>query len=54
MKKTIPIGISDFKELIEGKFYYVDKSLIIKQVHLIMSIITLRDIQCLKKLTIIQ
>lgn len=31
MKKTIPIGLSDFKELIEGNYYFVDKSLIIKE-----------------------
>ncbi|WBW96282.1 AAA family ATPase [Oceanirhabdus sp. W0125-5] len=32
MKKKIPIGIGDFKELIEGDFYFVDKSLLIKDV----------------------
>lgn len=31
MKKIIQIGISDFKELIEGKNYFVDKSLLIKE-----------------------
>ena len=28
--KTIPIGISDFKILIEGNYYYVDKTLLIE------------------------
>ena len=31
MKKRIPIGISDFKELIEADYYYVDKSLLISE-----------------------
>jgi hypothetical protein len=31
MKKTIQIGTSDFKELIEGNNYFVDKSLLIKE-----------------------
>ncbi len=31
-KKHIPIGIDDFKELIEKKFYFVDKSLFIKDI----------------------
>ncbi|WP_297429652.1 AAA family ATPase [Clostridium sp.] len=31
MKKSIQIGISDFKKLIEGKNYFVDKSLLIKE-----------------------
>lgn len=31
MKKKIPIGISDFKELIEEGFYFIDKSLLIKE-----------------------
>ncbi|EHJ02106.1 AAA-ATPase-like protein [Clostridium sp. DL-VIII] len=31
MKKTIQIGASDFKELIEGNNYFVDKSLLIKE-----------------------
>ncbi|WP_160685505.1 AAA family ATPase [Clostridium sp. C2-6-12] len=31
MKKKIKIGISDFKKLIEGKNYFVDKSLLIKE-----------------------
>ncbi|PMB01485.1 hypothetical protein CEN49_27565 [Fischerella thermalis CCMEE 5273] len=31
LKKKLPIGISDFKEIVErGEYYYVDKSLIIK------------------------
>ena len=32
MKKQIPIGISDFKKIIEGDYYYVDKTLIIKDI----------------------
>ncbi|WP_297426749.1 AAA family ATPase [Clostridium sp.] len=31
MSKLIPIGISDFKRLIEGNYYFVDKSLLIKE-----------------------
>ena len=30
MKKTIQIGTSDFKKLIEGNNYFVDKSMLIK------------------------
>ena len=30
MKKRIHIGTSDFKELIEENYYFVDKSLLIK------------------------
>ncbi|MDP4144943.1 MAG: AAA family ATPase [Bacillota bacterium] len=30
--KRLPIGVSDFKELIENEYYYVDKSLFIKEV----------------------
>ncbi len=30
MNKNMPIGISDFKKVIENKYYYVDKSLFIK------------------------
>ena len=30
MLKTIPVGFHDFKEVIEKKLYYVDKSLIIE------------------------
>lgn len=32
MKKRIPIGISDYKQLIENDCYYVDKTLLIKEV----------------------
>lgn len=31
MDKKIPIGISDFKELMQNKYYFVDKSLLIKE-----------------------
>jgi hypothetical protein len=30
--KRLPIGISDFKELIESDFYFIDKSLFIKEI----------------------
>ncbi|MCT4618794.1 MAG: ATP-binding protein [Marinisporobacter sp.] len=30
--KRIPIGISDFKEMISGNYYYIDKSLFIKEI----------------------
>jgi hypothetical protein len=30
--KKLPIGVSDFKEMIENDFYYIDKSLIIKEI----------------------
>ncbi|MCX6990148.1 MAG: AAA family ATPase [Chlamydiae bacterium] len=32
MKKDLPIGISDFKELIEGGYAYVDKTLFIQEI----------------------
>ncbi|MCK8826568.1 AAA family ATPase [Natroniella acetigena] len=32
MKKKLPIGINDFKETREDNYYYVDKSLLIKEV----------------------
>lgn len=32
MTKKLPIGVSDFKELIENEYYYVDKSLLIKEI----------------------
>lgn len=31
--KKLPIGVSNYKELIEGGYYYVDKSLLIKDIH---------------------
>jgi len=31
MNKTIQIGASDFRELIKGNHYFVDKSLLIKE-----------------------
>ncbi|SHH34662.1 AAA family ATPase, partial [Tepidibacter thalassicus] len=30
--KKVPIGISDFKKLITENYYYVDKSLFIKEI----------------------
>jgi hypothetical protein len=32
MKRKIPIGLSDFKRIIEEDYYYVDKSLFIEEV----------------------
>lgn len=32
MTKQIPVGISDFKEIIERNYYYVDKTLLIKDI----------------------
>ncbi len=32
MKQQLPIGISDFEEIIKGDYYFVDKSLFIKEV----------------------
>ena len=32
MQKPLPIGISDFKELIEGGYAYVDKTLLIQEI----------------------
>ncbi|MHC1685763.1 MAG: AAA family ATPase [Clostridiaceae bacterium] len=31
MVKKIPIGISDFKEIIQGNYYFIDKSLLLKE-----------------------
>ena len=31
-KKKLPIGLSDFKELIKDDYYYIDKSLLIKEI----------------------
>lgn len=31
-KKKLPIGISDFKEIIEKNYYYIDKSLLLKKI----------------------
>ncbi|MBI4647562.1 MAG: AAA family ATPase [Bacteroidia bacterium] len=32
MKRKLPLGISDYKKIIEGDFYYLDKTLIIKEI----------------------
>lgn len=32
MAKKLPIGLSDFREIIEGNYYYIDKSLFIKDI----------------------
>jgi len=31
-KKKIPVGIDDFKKVIEGNYYYIDKTLLIKEI----------------------
>ena len=31
MKKKIPIGYDDYKEVVEKDFYYIDKTLLIKE-----------------------
>ena len=30
-QKILPVGIDDFKKIIEGQYYYVDKTLFIKE-----------------------
>ncbi|MBI4646291.1 MAG: AAA family ATPase [Bacteroidia bacterium] len=32
MKRKLPLGISDYKKIIEGNYYYLDKTLIIKEI----------------------
>uniref|UniRef100_UPI0031584477 AAA family ATPase n=1 Tax=Caloramator sp. Dgby_cultured_2 TaxID=3029174 RepID=UPI0031584477 len=32
MKRRIPLGISDFKSLIIDEYYFVDKSLFVKEI----------------------
>jgi hypothetical protein len=41
MKKKLPIGLSDFKRIIEDDYYYADKSLFIKEMIDSSSIVTL-------------
>lgn len=31
MKKALPIGVENFKDIIESGYYYIDKSLFIKE-----------------------
>ena len=31
MKREIPVGIDDFKEIINGNYFFVDKTLLIKE-----------------------
>lgn len=31
MKKPLPIGISDFRELIDGGYFYADKTLLVAE-----------------------
>ena len=30
--KKLPIGVSDFKDIVSGDYYYVDKTLFIKEI----------------------
>ncbi len=32
MKKRLPIGISDFKKLIDSNYAYIDKTLLIQEI----------------------
>lgn len=32
MRKPVPIGFEDFKRIIDGNMYYVDKSFMIKNI----------------------
>lgn len=41
MKRKLPIGISDFKRVIDDNYYYVDKSLLIKDLIDSGSLVTL-------------
>ena len=34
--KMLPIGIENFKELIDNKYYYVDKTALIKDVYMLL------------------
>jgi hypothetical protein len=31
-KKKLPIGVSDFKDMVTGNYYYVDKTMLIKEI----------------------
>lgn len=31
-KKKLPLGVSDFKDIVTGDYYYVDKTLFIKDI----------------------
>ncbi|MCI9525666.1 MAG: AAA family ATPase [Lachnospiraceae bacterium] len=31
MKKALPIGVDNFKKLVDADYYYVDKTLFIKE-----------------------
>lgn len=31
-RKILPVGISDFRKIIEEQYYFVDKSLLIKEI----------------------
>ncbi|MDR1558130.1 MAG: AAA family ATPase [Clostridiales bacterium] len=33
LKKRLPIGFEDFKRIIDGDFYYVDKTALISELH---------------------
>ena len=40
-KKAVPVGIEDFKELIQDEYYYVDKTLLIDEMLMNKSKVTL-------------
>jgi len=39
--KLLPIGISDYKRLVEGGYYYIDKTLLIKELFQVGGLVTL-------------
>ena len=45
-KKAVPVGIEDFKELIQEGYYYIDKSLLIDEMLMNKSKVTLFTRPC--------
>ena len=45
-KKAVPVGIEDFKELIQDEYYYVDKTLLIDEMLMNKSKVTLFTRPC--------
>ena len=43
MKKLLPLDISDFKQLITENYYYIDKTLLIKEILTTSGNVTLLD-----------
>ena len=37
MRKKLPIGVSDFKRILDDNYYYIDKTLLIKEITLMVS-----------------